>query len=137
MVPRRHELSDEEWVRIAHHFAPATTGRPAGDPRQRVNAILWILCTGAPWRDLPERYGPWKTAYTSFYRWTERGVWKATIDDLLQGLDKTEKIDNDLWFVDGTIIRAHRVAAGARKRGVPVEMDLRWRARRLVAHGAG
>ena len=78
-----------------------------------MNAILWILCTGAPWRDLPEHYGPWKSAYTSFYRWEQRGVWRAAISDLLHELDAAGKLDNDLWCVDGSVIRAHRVAAGA------------------------
>lgn len=76
---------------------------------------MWILCTGAPWRDLPERYGSWKTAYTSFSRWTATGVWKAAINDLLVELDEAGKVDNDLWCVDGTVIRAHRAASGARK----------------------
>lgn len=127
MVIRRHELTDEEWALIRHHFAPAHTGRPPGDLRRRVNAILWILCTGAPWRDLPDRYGPWKTAYTSFSRWTERGVWKAAIDDLLVGLDAAEKIDDELWCVDGSVIRAHRVAAGARPRGTALTKTRRGR----------
>ncbi len=92
MVPRRHELSDEEWSRIERHFAPARTGRPPGDPRRRVNAILWVLCTGAPWRDLPERYDPWKTVYTSFSRWTHAGRWKAAVDDLLRVATRFEKL---------------------------------------------
>ena len=118
MAPRRHELADEEWSRIAHHFTPARTGRPPGDPRKRVNAILWSLCTGVPWRDLPERYGPWKTVYTSFRRWTLCGRWRAIVDDLLVGLDEADKIDNELWCIDGSVIRAHRVAAGASKKGL-------------------
>ena len=118
MVPRRHELTDEEWSRIEHRFVPAPTGRPPGDARRRVNAILWILCTGAPWRDLPDRYDTWKTVYASFRRWTLSERWRAVIDDLLEDLDNAAKIDNDLWCVDGTVIRAHRVAAGARKRGL-------------------
>jgi transposase len=117
MAQRRHELTDEEWARIAQHFAPAARGRPPGDARQRFNAIQWVLCTGAPWRDLPERYGPWKTAYTSFYRWTAAGIWKAAIDDLLADLDEAGKIDNELWCIDGSAIRAHRAAAGARHSG--------------------
>src|SRR5262249_49403895 len=67
---RRYELSDRQWERIAllfphpsHHGKP---GRPSGDQRPIVNGILWILHTGAPWRDLPERYGPWKTVWHRF-----------------------------------------------------------------------
>lgn len=123
MVIRRHELSDDEWARIEHHFAPkASGGRPPidGSYRRRVNAILWILRTGAPWRDLPERYGPWKSAYTSFSRWTASGLWKRIAEDLLASLDQAGKIDKVLWAVDGTIVRAHRVAAGALREGVPM-----------------
>ena len=114
---RRHELTDAEWELIKEHFTPARTGRPPGDYRQRVNAILWILRTGAPWRDLPERFGHWKTAYTSFARWTKDGVWRAVIDDLLVQLDESGRIVTDLWCVDGTSVRAHRVATGARRAG--------------------
>ena len=110
---RRHELTDSEWARIRHHFAPARTGRPPGDYRTRVNGIMWILRTGAPWRDLPDRYGPWKTSYNTFSKWTKAGVWKEVLDDLLLDLDEAGLIANDLWCVDGTSVRAHRVAAGA------------------------
>jgi len=122
---RRHELSDEEWARVARHFAPSRTGRPPGDPRLRVNAILWVLCTGAPWRDLPDRYGPWKTAYTSFSRWTKAGVWKRVVEDLLVDLDEAGKLGNDLWCIDGSVIRAHRVASGAIRIGGWTVMKIR------------
>lgn len=111
---RRYELTDEEWALIAHHFAPAGTGRPPGDYRRRLDAIMWILRSGAPWRDLPERYGKWKTAHSSFVRWTNSGKLKAILDSLLLELDEYGYIDNKLWCADGSVVRAHRVAAGAR-----------------------
>lgn len=114
---RRHELSDAEWDQVSRHFAPARTGRPPRDYRARVNAILWVLRTGAPWRDLPEHYGPWKTAYSSFSRWTTSGRWAAVTDDLLLQQGHAGKIDHSLWCVDGSVSRAHRVAAGARHTG--------------------
>ena len=121
VTPRRHELTDEEWSRVSHHFLWSRRGRPPGNARQRVNSILWILCTGAPWRDLPERYGAWQTAYTSFRRWTARGIWKIVVTDLIRGLNDRGVVDNELWLVDGSVIRAHRSAAGAPKKGATVE----------------
>ena len=114
---RRYELTDEEWTLIEHHFQPARTGRPPGDYRRRLDAVMWVLRSGAPWRDLPGRYGNWKTAHSSFVRWTKSGKIKAVLDDLLLELDEDGYIDNTFWCVDGTVIRAHRVAAGARRAG--------------------
>jgi hypothetical protein len=69
-VVRRHELTDESWAVIEPLLAPPRMGRPVRDRRQVVNGILWKLSTGAAWRDLPERYGPWKTVYERFRRWS-------------------------------------------------------------------
>ena len=119
-ITRRYELSDQQWARIAplfphptHHGKP---GRPAHDQRVIVNGILWILHTGAPWRDLPERYGSWQTVYDRFNRWRADGTWATILDALLLRLDKQGLIDRDLWLVDATIIRASRAAAGAKKK---------------------
>jgi transposase len=83
-----------------------------------VNGILWILHTGAPWRDLPERYGHWTTVYGRFNRWRRDGTWTRIATSLLDELDERGLIDRDLWCVDGTVIRASRAAAGAPKRSV-------------------
>src|SRR6266540_3530929 len=98
----RHDLKNEPWERLQSLLPPQKppTGRPAHDHRMIINGILWILRTGAPWRDLPERYGPWQTVASCFYRWKRAGIWQ-------------------LHFVDSTIIRAHQQAAGAKK-GVPM-----------------
>jgi hypothetical protein len=69
-VVHRHELTDESWAVIEPLLAPPRMGRPVPDRRQVVNGILWKLSTGAAWRDLPERYGPWKTVYGRFRRWS-------------------------------------------------------------------
>ena len=70
MVPSRYELSDEQWKQIEGFFPPYTTGRPSKrSNREMFNAMLWIARSGAPWRDLPERYGFWKTAYARFCKW--------------------------------------------------------------------
>src|SRR5207302_8601730 len=83
-------------------------GHPFSDPRPIVNGILWILHTGAPWRDLPDRYGPWETVFASFNHWREDGTWVRIATLLLDELDDRGQIDHDLWCIDGTVIRASR-----------------------------
>jgi transposase len=82
-----------------------------------LNGILWILATGAPWRDLPERYGPWSTVANRFYAWQHSGLWDQLLTDLQQAAHERGELDWSLHFVDGTMIRAHQHAAGARKGG--------------------
>jgi len=116
----RHELSDEQWARLAPLLPPArpVTGRPNKDHRTIVNAILWRLTTGVPWRDLPERYGPWQTAYSRFRRWQQAGVWERVLAALQAEADAAGALDWSLHFLDGTTIRAHQHAAGAKKGAV-------------------
>jgi transposase len=115
----RYELIDVQWEQIAAFF-PARyhqggAGHPWKEHRPMVNGILWHLHTGAPWPDLPERYGPWKTVYDRFNRWRKDGTWAKILDALLLRLDKAGFIDRDLWLVDASVIRASRAAAGAKK----------------------
>lgn len=116
----RYELFDQQWARIAP-LIPHTPhhrhgGRPCETHRSLVNGILWILHTGAPWRDLPERYGPWETVFYHFNHWRQDGTWVRLATSLLDELDDRGMIDHDLWCIDGSVIRASRAAAGARKR---------------------
>lgn len=113
-MPRRHELTDAQWERLQALLPPHKPGRPRQDDRQVLNAILWKLATGAPWRDLPERYGPWQTAYTRFWRWSRAGVWDQIFAAVQQQADAAQQIDWELHFVDGTVIRAHQHAAGVK-----------------------
>ena len=124
---RRHELTEAEWVRLAPLLPPQkpASGRPAADHRRILNGILWKLRTGAPWRDLPERYGSWSTVHSRFRRWRLAGVWDRVLAAVQQQADAAGQLDWDVHFVDGTIIRAHQHAAGAKK-GI-------LRRRRLVA----
>ena len=106
----RHAISDEDFDRIKE-LLPGRAGTPgvtAKDNRLFVDAVLWVAKTGAPWRDLPERFGKWNTAWKRFDRWAKRGVW-AKLFEALQ--------DPDLeWLIlDSTIVRAHQHAAGAKK----------------------
>ncbi len=115
---KRHEVTDEQWERVSPWIPRSTarTGRPARDPRTMLNGILWILGTGAPWRDLPERFGPWQTVHRYFSRWRKDGVFAAIIDALQIRLDDQGLIDWELWCVDGAHVRASRAAAGAGKK---------------------
>ena len=111
----RHALSDQHYALIAP-LLPTNNrpGHPWKNHRSVINAILWILHTGAPWRDLPrDTYGPWQTAYERFNRWSKDGTWVRIIEALQMRLDEKGKIDWNLFCVDGSSIRASRDAAGA------------------------
>lgn len=114
----RHELTDEQWELIATKIPVSTakTGRPSNDPRQMLNGIFWILGTGAQWRDLPERYGPFQSVHRYFTNWQRTGVFAAIVETLQVKLDKEGLIDWELWCVDGSNVRAARCAAGAEKK---------------------
>ena len=115
---KRHALMDEQWD-LVESFIPrkvARTGRPPKDPRLMLDGIFWILGTGAPWRDLPDRFGPWQTVYDHFANWRRQGVFAKVIDALQIKLDERGLIDWELWCVDGAMVRAARAAAGADKK---------------------
>lgn len=117
----RFDLSDEEWAVIAPLLPQNSRGPKRKDDRKVLNGIFYILRTGAPWRDLPDRYGPPTTIYNCYVRWGERGIWKSIFDAL------AENVEDSLIFIDASIVKAHRAAAGS-KRG-------NWR-KVLAAHAA-
>lgn len=102
-----------------------------------INGILWKLRTGAPWRDVPERYGPWKTCHERLRRWTDDGTWDAILARA-QVYDDGQPVE---WVisVDSSVVRAHQHAAGAHKKGDrPAVSRLQRRmVKRWVAPGAG
>lgn len=110
-MARRYEVTDTQWEIIESYLGntPKKTGRPQSDNRKILNGILWILHTGAPWRDLPEYYGPWQTVYKRFSQWQK--------DDKLKELFKNVRNNPDMQdlCIDGTYIKAHRSSAGAKK----------------------
>src|SRR3954463_16194194 len=103
----RFDLSDEEWAILAPLIPAARRSRRVDD-RRIMNGIFFVLRTGIPWRDLPERYGPYTSAYNRFNRWSRRGVWKRIFDAL------AAKSRNSLYLIDSTIVKAHRAASGAK-----------------------
>ena len=114
---RRHELSDTQWKWIEDMFPKnGNKGGQWKDHRQLLNGMFWRLQTGAPWRDLPERYGPWQTVYDRFNRYSKNGTFDQIVERLQCQLDAQGRIDWDLWCVDGSVVRASRAAAGARKK---------------------
>ena len=115
---KRHALTDEQW-QIVDPLVPeskARTGRPPRDRRLMLDGALWILATGAPWRDLPERFGPWQTVYDHFSKWRRSGVLASIVEALQIKLDQQGLIDWDVWCVDGASVRASRAAAGAEEK---------------------
>ena len=103
----RFDLSDKEWA-LLEPLMPKARKSGRADDRKIMNAIFYVLRTGMPWRDLPERYGPYTTAYNRFNRWSRRGVWKRIFDTL------ASKSRDSLYLIDSTIVKAHRAASGAK-----------------------
>jgi transposase len=112
-TPRRYELTDEQWKLIATIMPCKKPGGQWNDHRTTLNGMMWILKSGSTWRDLPERYGSWKSVYHRFQRWTDDGTIDKILDRLRLKLDKEGYIDWDVWCVDGSNVRGHIAAAGA------------------------
>jgi|SRR5665213_591557 len=105
----RFDLSDFEWGVIAPLLPDKPRGVPRVDDRRVLNGIFFVLRSGMPWRDLPERYGPYTTIYNRFNRWRKAGVWDRMMDAI------TAAYDGDVQMIDSSSIRVHQHAAGAKK----------------------
>ena len=107
-------LRDDQWQRIEHLLPgkPTDRGVTAKDNRLFIEAVLWILRTGSPWRDLPPELGDWHNTYTRFSRWGEAGVWQRVTEAL------SSAPDLQALLIDSTIVRAHQHSAGAQKKPV-------------------
>ncbi len=121
-MANRGDLTNEQWEQIEPLLpkTKTTRGRPAQDHRKLLNGIVWVLRTGAPWRDMPERYGKWTTIYSRFQRWRKSGAWDKMFAQLQSALDVESNVDWEIHFSDSTTVRAHQHAAGAKK-AVPSE----------------
>ena len=115
MGTKRNELTESEWKRIKEllppeHLKKGKRGRPAKcDNRRAMNGILWIARGGAPWRELPERYGPWQTVYSRFRKWRDMGVF----EEIFQGLSIDADFEN--ISIDSTSCKVHQSANGGEK----------------------
>ena len=105
----RYDLDEAEWRVVESLLPKRGKGKPRGDDRRVINGIFYVLRTGSPWRDLPERYGPYTTVYNRFNRWAKRGVWVAVFEAL------AAKSPQSLHLIDSSIVRAHQHAAGGKK----------------------
>ena len=108
---RRHEIGNSEWERIKDTLPPENTGegRPSKPNREMLNGMLWKAKTGSPWRDLPERFGPWETVYSRFRLWSKNGVFQKLFESLAGDADMQDA------SIDSTSCKAHQHAAGAKK----------------------
>lgn len=107
-------LRDDQWARI-EQLLPGKVGDcgvTAKDNRRFVEAVLWIMRTGSPWRDLPKELGHWHRTYVRFSRWRKSGAWERLSSALCAGADM------EYLFLDSTIVRAHQHSAGAQKKRV-------------------
>jgi len=106
----RYDLTDFEWSVIEPVLPTGRPGPKRLDDRRVMNGIFWVLRTGAPWRDLPERYGPYTTAYNRFNRWRKAGVWDRLMDAV------TKAHGGQVQMIDSSSVRVHQHASGAKKR---------------------
>ena len=105
----RFDLSDAEWRIVAPLLPNKPRGVARADDRRVLNGIFYVLRTGSPWRDLPERYGPYTTAYNRYNRWAKAGVWLRIFEAL------AERSPQSMALIDSSIVRAHQHAAGGKK----------------------
>ena len=124
MARTTRELTDAQWAKLAPLLPPQRPrmGRPPKDHRLIVEAIVWLDRTGAPWRDLPSQFGPWETVASRFTA-GRQGIWDRVLAALQADTDARGELDWLLHFVDGSVVRAHQHAAGARRRPATAHLD--------------
>lgn len=107
---RRHDISDRVWSLLEPHLPgrAGSWGGRAGDNRQFINAVFWILRTGAPWRDLPPDYGDWSNTHRRFLRWRNKGIWENLLERV------ADSPDYEWLMIDASHIKVHPHAAGAK-----------------------
>jgi Transposase and inactivated derivatives len=117
-MAKRYELSDEAWTVVADLFTEALgRGRPRLSDRLMLDGVLWVLCSGAAWRDMPERFGPWSTVYQRFRGWRNQGTFDQMLKRLHLRLNEQGLIDLQTWMIDSTAVRSTRAFSGAGKKG--------------------
>ena len=106
----RYDLTECEWSVIEPLMPMDRRGPKPQNNRQIINGMLYILRTGSPWRDLPERYGPYTTVYNRFNRWRRAGIWDRLMDAIVKAHD------GEMQMIDSSIVRVHQHASGVKKR---------------------
>ena len=120
-MARRFELTDREWDLVKDYLPKGNSntkkdGRPRADDRKLLNGMIWLLRTGAPWEDLPDRYGSKSTAHRRFSEWVRTGVFEQISLALDEEFDFEELREESSWQIDSTVVPAHRCASGAPKK---------------------
>jgi transposase len=117
-VMDRLVLSDEQWSRISGLIIgrPDQRGSTGRDNRMFVEGVLWVVRTGAPWRDMPEAFGEWNSVFRRFSRWSQKGVWQRVFEAM------SDDPDFEYLILDSTIVRAHQHASGA-KGGLKIRLS--------------
>ena len=110
LAHRRHDISDRVWELLEPHLSgrKGSWGGIARDNRLFINAVLWIMRTGAPWRDLPPDYGGWSNTHRRFIRWRDKGVWESLLEELIV------EPDYEWLMIDASHCKVHPHATGAR-----------------------
>ncbi len=108
----RHNINDEVWKQIAPHLSgmkrdPRGAKNSTSD-RTIFNGLMWLMTTGAPWRDLPPEFGPWQTVYRRFRKWISEGVWETLLAEL------TKYYDDEAVMIDATLSKVHQAGTGAK-----------------------
>ena len=106
----RFDLTDFEWLAIEPRLPTDVRGKERADDRRVLNGIFWRLRTGAPWADIPARYGPHTTCVNRFNRWRKRGIWARLLEAV------SEAYDGDIQMIDSSSIRVHQHAANTQKK---------------------
>ncbi|NMO13891.1 IS5 family transposase [Pyxidicoccus fallax] len=112
----RYELNERQWRALEPLLPHQGRGGAWKDHRTILKGILWRLHTGAPWRDLPSRYGPWQTVYSRFVRWRKDGTWLRPMRTLQTQLTRRDELDQEVLFVDSSVECGSRAAAGGGKK---------------------
>lgn len=107
----RGDLTDDQWALIEPHLPIAQVG-PIPDLRKHFNAVMWRFRTGSPWRDLPDEFGPWQSAYDRFRIWATQGVFQRLMEAMIAEAAARGQVDLGLVSVDSATARAHHHAAG-------------------------
>ena len=109
-VKNRLVLNDKQWEAMSGLIIgrPDQRGSTGRNNRLFVEGVLWIVRTGAPWRDLPEVFGDWNSVFRRFSRWSEKGIWRRIFEAM------SDDSDFEYLIVDSTIVRAHQHSAGAK-----------------------